>query len=205
LWNLLGQEIVTVNKVRLTLRYNLAGIGWQRNYFLNRIHRMGFLRRVTVQELKEASGGPSDNPRARFVRFDYDAPSSFFDRGLQVAAVLLARFDYDPQSPRFGRGLSENEVQELIGVMERYNGVPLTPTRVFPPRPVHGGILAEERNNNWGVTYVMGMGAGTFYYFSTLLDNPVQKYGAQLASLWFVAVAILALARVPLPLHAQRY
>ena len=79
-------------------------------------------------------------------------------------------------------------------MMERYNGVPLTPTRVFPPRPVHGGILAEERNNNWGVTYVMGMGARTFYYFNTLLDNSVQKYGAQLAGLLFVAVAILALA-----------
>jgi hypothetical protein len=51
LWNLLGQEIVTVNKVALTLRYNLAGIRWQRNYFLNRVSRMGFLRRVTVQVL----------------------------------------------------------------------------------------------------------------------------------------------------------
>jgi len=44
------------------------------------------------------------------------------------------------------------------------------------------------------VTYVMGMGAGTFYYLGTLLDNPVQKYAAYLASLLFVGVAILALA-----------
>ena len=194
LWNLLGQEIVTVNKVALTLRYNLAGIGWQRNYFLNRVYGVSFLRRVTSQELKEASGGPSDNPRGGFVRFDYDAPSSLFDRGLSVAAAMLARFDYDPQSPRFGKGLNENEVKELIGVMERYTGVPLTSTRVPSPLPQHGGVLAQERNNNWGVTYVMGMGAGTFYYLGTLLDNPVQKYGAYLASLLFVGVAILALA-----------
>jgi hypothetical protein len=194
LWNLLGQEIVTVNKVALTLQYDLAGIGWQRNYFLNRVYRMGFLRRVTIQELKEASGGPSDNPRGGFVRFDYDARSSFFDRGLSVAAAMLARFDFDPQSPRFGKGLSENEVQELIGVVERYTGVPLTSTRVPSPCPVRGEVLAEQRNNNWGVTYVMGMGAGTFCYLSTLLDNPAQKYGAYLASLLFVGVAILALA-----------
>jgi hypothetical protein len=103
LWNLLGQEIVTVNKVALTLRYNLAGIHWPRNHFLNRVSRMGFLRRVTVQVLKEASGGPNDNPRGGFVRFDYDVPTSLVDRGLSVAAALLARFDYDPQSPRFGR------------------------------------------------------------------------------------------------------
>jgi len=144
-----GQEIVTVNKVALTLRYNLAGIGWRRTYFLNRVYHMGFLRRVTVQELKEASGGPSDNPRGGFVRFDYDAPISLFDRGLSVAAAMFARFDYDPQSLRFGKGLNENEVQELIGVMERYSGVALTSTRVPPPGPVRAGVLAEERNNNW--------------------------------------------------------
>jgi hypothetical protein len=40
----------------------------------------------------------------------------------------------------------------------------------------------------------MGMGAGTFYYLGTLLDNPVQKHGAYLATLLFVGVAILALA-----------
>jgi len=102
LWNLLGQEIVTINKVALTLRYNLAGIGWQRSYFLNRVCRMGFVPRATVHELMEASGGPSDNPRGGFVRFDYDAPRFLFDRGLSVAAAMLARFDYDPQSPRFG-------------------------------------------------------------------------------------------------------
>jgi hypothetical protein len=78
--------------------------------------------------------------------------------------------------------------------MERYTGVPLTSTRVPSPRPVRAGVLAEERNNNCGVTYVMGMGAGAFYYLGTLLDNSVQKYGAYLASLLFVGVAILALA-----------
>lgn len=85
-------------------------------------------------------------------------------------------------------------MQELIGVLESSSGAQLSSPRAPPPRPLPGGIIAEERNSNWGVTYVMAMMAGVLCYFGTLLDDRVLRYGAYLASLLFAGVGILALA-----------
>ena len=189
LWSLLGREIVTINKVALKVRHDFGFFGWQRNYFLNRVWGMSFLRLATVSEVKNGT----DKPHVGFVRFDCADRASRFQRWLSVAAGLMRIF-YDPESPRFGRGLGEAEVQELIGVMESYSGAHLSSTQTPPPRPLPGGILADETNSNWGVTYVMAMMTGVLYYFGMLLDNAVFRYGTYFASLMFAGVGILALA-----------
>jgi hypothetical protein len=189
LWNLLGREIVTINKVALTLRYDFGGVGWQRTYFLNRLYRMCFVRLMTVQEMK----GGSDNSPVGFVGFDYDAPASRYAKLFSIASGLI-RIDYDPQSPRFGKKLGEAEVQELIGVMETYSGAHLASTQAPPPHAFRGEVIAQETNSNWGVTYVMFMLTAAVYFLGTLLDVSVLRYGAFLASLLFAGVAILALA-----------
>jgi hypothetical protein len=189
LWSLLGNEIVTTNKVALTVRHDYGFFGWQRTYFLDRVWGMAFMRLATISEIKDGT----DKPHVGFVRFDCADQASRFQRSLSVAAGFMRIF-YDPQSPRFGRGLSEAEVQELIGVMESYSGAHLSSTQTPPPRPLPGGILAEETNSNGGVTYVMSMMAGVLYYLGTLLDNAVLRYGTYFASLMFAGVGILALA-----------
>lgn len=167
LWNLLGEEIVTVNKSALTLRYDVWGIGWTRTHFLDRVSSLRFSRLVTRQEPQEGS----DTPHIGFVEFDYGSDTR-----------------------RFGRGLSESEAQEMIALLESYTGAALTSTRV--PVALHkpGGIVAEEINRNLGVTYVMGMAAGTFCFLGTLLDDTAPRAGAYLICLLFAGVGIVAAA-----------
>jgi hypothetical protein len=173
----------------LTLRYDFGGLGWQRTYFLNRLYRMCFVRLMTVQEMKNGS----DNPPVGFVGFNYEAPATHSENLFSVFAGLFLRVDYDPQSPRFGKKLGEAEVQELIGVMETYSGAHLTSAQAPPQEPLPDGIIGQASNSNWGVTYAMCMMAGVLYYFGSLLDDRVQRYGVFAASLFFLGVAILAL------------
>ena len=165
-WNLLGEEIVTANKVALSVRYDVWGIGWTRNFFVNRISRLHFLRLL--------------NPRR--------------DESGDGAATGFVGFDYDSDSPRFGRGLSETEAQELIAVLEGYTGVALSSARVPPGKQATGGILAEEVNRHLGVTYLMLWAAAMFYFFGTLLDITVERVGAFLICLLFAGVAVAAAA-----------
>lgn len=166
-WNLLGEEIVTINKSALNLRYDVCGIGWTRTCFLDRVSSLRFRRFATRQQLQENFDG------------------SHFG---------LLEFDYDSDTPRFGRGLSETDAQELIRLLESYVGVALTSTRVPPVRPLPGGIVAQEVNRNLGVTYVMAMAAGTFYFLGTLLELTAARVGADLICLLFAGVAIVAAA-----------
>jgi hypothetical protein len=106
----------------------------------------------------------------------------------------LLQFDYDSGTPRFARGLTETDAQELIRLLESYSGAALTSTRVPPARPLPGGIVAQEVNRNLGISFVMLWAAGTFYFLGTLLDLTTARVGADLISLLFAAVAIVAAA-----------
>jgi hypothetical protein len=166
-WNLMGEEIVTINKSALTLRYDVWGVGWTRTHFLDRVSALRFNRLVTRQELQEGS----DTPHIGFVEFDYGS-----------------------NTRRFGRGLSEAEAQEIIASIRSYTGVPLTATRVPVSHHAPGGILAEEINRNLGVTYVMWMLAGVLYFLGTLLDDTAPRLGAYLFCLLFAGVGTVAAA-----------
>ncbi len=134
LWNLVGNEIVTINKVALTMRYDFGGLGWQRTYFLHRLYSLCFVRLMTAQEMKDGT----DDPLVGFVGFNYEAPASRIESLFSVIAGLFLK--------------------------------------------------------NWGVTYVMCMMAGVLYYLGTLLDDRLQRCGVLAASLFFLGVAVLALA-----------
>src|SRR5258708_4858467 len=167
LWNLVGNEIVTINKVALTMRYDFGGLGWQRTYFLHRLYSLCFVRLMTAQEMKDGT----DDPPLGFVGFNYEAPASRIESLFSVIAGLFLKLSYDPQTARFGKKLGEVDVKELIGVMESYSGAHLTSTEPPPPQPLPSGIIGEESNSNWGVTYVMCMLAGGLYSLGTLLDS----------------------------------
>jgi hypothetical protein len=166
-WNLLGEEIVTINKSALTLRYDVWGIGWTRTHFLDRVYSLRFSRLVTRQELQEGSA---------------------------TAHIGFVEFHCGSDARRFGRGLSEAEAQEMIALLESYTGVTLTSTRFPVSHHAPGGIVAEEVNRNLGVTYVMGMAAGAFYFIGTLLDDAAPRVCAYLFCLLFAGVGIVAAA-----------
>src|SRR5258708_29768219 len=83
--------------------------------------------------------------------------------------------------------------------MESSSGAHLPSTEPPPPQPLPSGIIGEESNSNWGVTYVMCMLAGVLYYLGTLLDSRLQRYWVLAASLFFLGVAVLAFAGYPHP------
>src|SRR5271154_3863605 len=171
-WNLLGEEIVTINKSALSLRYDVWGIGWTRTCFLDRVSGLRFRRLATRQQLQENE----------------------IQGNLDGSHFGLLEFDCDSDTPRFGRGLSETDAQELIGLLEGYAGAPLTSARVLPARPLPSGIVAQEVNRNLGVTFVMLWAAGTFCFLGTLLELTAARVGADLIGLLFAAVATVAAA-----------
>jgi hypothetical protein len=54
-WNLLGEEVVTINKSAFSLRYDVWGISWTRTYFLDRVSGLRFRRVATRQQLSRTS------------------------------------------------------------------------------------------------------------------------------------------------------
>jgi hypothetical protein len=114
-WRFFGQEILTVNRNALTLRREIAGIGWTRDYPLDRLSR---LRVGTFR------AGGQNIPDAGFLVFDNDSPIPWTETAISLVAAFHMR-SYEPKRPHFGRGLSQAECQELIRVMESYAGISL--------------------------------------------------------------------------------
>src|SRR5262249_25967682 len=53
IWGVAGRQIVTINKVALKIRYDLGGIGWQQEYFVNHISKLKYSRVVTSKDIEQ--------------------------------------------------------------------------------------------------------------------------------------------------------
>lgn len=114
-WKGLGQEIITVNRVALTLRWEIAGIGWNHQYL---IEKMSHLRFSTSSQ---RSGRNIQD--WNYVKFDYPKGVPWTEMVISVVVVFFGRGrTYDPHTPRFGRGLSESEGQELVRTVQGVAG-----------------------------------------------------------------------------------
>jgi hypothetical protein len=118
-WKAFGQEILTVDKTALTLRVEIAGIGWSRKYYLKAVSG---LQPGMVRQLGRAT------PILRFLCFNYDSEVPWSESAISVIAGFHM-YSYNPRKPRFGRGLSEEECLELIRVIESWAGAQLSTTR----------------------------------------------------------------------------
>jgi len=107
-WSFLGREIITVDAHTLTVRYEIAGIGWQRPFQLNRISNMDYAPRFSSPVILKVIEN-------RCVAFDY---SLGWNDGVRY---------------RFGLYFSPMEVQQFISVLESYTSLPLrSPNKVEP-------------------------------------------------------------------------
>ena len=122
-WKAFGREIVTVDKTALTLRIEVAGIGWTRRYDLKAISH---LRTAAVRQLGRDMSGSG------FLSFDYD---SDVPRSESLVSMIagLNMYSYEPKRPHFGKGLSEAEGVKLMRVIEDHAGVNLTATSMTIP------------------------------------------------------------------------
>jgi hypothetical protein len=117
-WRAFGREILTVDKAALTLRVEIAGFGWTRRYYLK---ALSGLKVGMVRQLGRTT------PVLRFLCFNNDSPVPWSESAISIIAGLHM-YSYNPRWPRFGRGLSEEECQELIGVIENWSGTQLAAT-----------------------------------------------------------------------------
>jgi hypothetical protein len=126
-WRAFGQEILTVDKAALTLRTEIAGIGWDRKYYLKAVS--GFQPGM-VRQLGRAT------PILRFLCFNYDSPVPWSESALSIIAGFHM-YSYNPRWPRFGKGLSEEECLELIRMIENWSGAQLSATHPA----LHSGVM----------------------------------------------------------------
>ncbi len=118
-WKGLGREIITVNQVALTLRWEIAGIGWNHQYLIDKLSHPRFS--TPIQR-------PGRNILDwNYVIFDYQAGVPWPELAISFVILFFGRGrTYDPHTPRFGRGLSESEGRELIRAVESVMGVPIS-------------------------------------------------------------------------------
>ncbi len=114
-WKGLGREIITVNRVALTLRWEIAGIGWNHQYLIDKMSRLRFS--TSIQRPGR------DILDWNYVIFDYQAGVPWPELAISFIVVFFGRGrSYDPHTPRFGRGLSESEGRELVRTVESVVG-----------------------------------------------------------------------------------
>jgi hypothetical protein len=110
-WKGLGKEIITVNRAALTLRWEIAGIGWTHQYFSDRIAHMRFSTAI--------QGTGKNTLDWNYVIFDYQGSLPWTDFVASFAVLFFGRGrSYNPRAPRFGRGLSESEGQDLVRAVQ---------------------------------------------------------------------------------------
>ena len=116
-WKGLGREIIVVNEEVLTLRWEIAGAGWNHRYSVDQISHLRF----------STAGPPSAAvPDRNYVMFDYGARVPWTELVVSSLVLVVGRGrTYDPHTPRFGRGLSQSEGRELVRAVETVAGAHL--------------------------------------------------------------------------------
>jgi hypothetical protein len=110
-WKGFGREIITVDRVALTLRWEIGAIGRSRSYIIGRMTHMRFITpiRPTKRNILDWN----------YAIFDYQGSVPWTEFVASFVVVLFGRGrSYDPHTPRFGRGLSESEGQELVRAVQ---------------------------------------------------------------------------------------
>ena len=110
-WKGFGREIITVDRVALTLRWEIGAIGRSRSYIIGRMTHMRFITpiRPTKRNILDWN----------YVIFDYQGSAPWTEFVASFVVVFFGRGrSYDPHTPRFGRGLSESEGQELVRAVQ---------------------------------------------------------------------------------------
>jgi len=166
LWDLTGQDVVTVNRSALTVRREVAGIGWQQEYFVSRISNLQYVRIVTNTDLQ---AGLENRPSVGYIEFTY----AF-------------------RKHRFPCRLTESEAQEIIAVLENSCGAALSGTHPIPVHALPDGVIAEEVHRGRGGFLLFGWLACAVYAIHFVSDSVVLKMALAIPSLLLVVVGIAA-------------
>jgi hypothetical protein len=165
----LGQQMITVNKVAVTVRNNVGFIGQERTYFVNRISNLRFVRIVTSADRQ---AGFDSRPGVGNVTFYYDS-------GIHK---LAGRFT-DP------------EAHELIDLLKAFSAAPLTEISPAPAsnRPLPSGTIAEELHRGRGGLILYGWLGGAIYAMCLPIDDiPAVRFVSCILGLLALAVGVLA-------------
>jgi len=166
MWGVVGRQIVVVNRVALTVRYDLAGLGWRRSYLVNRISKLAYSRIVTTGDVQR---GLENCPSYGRICFEYGS----------VMQWWIGRFH-------------EADALELIRVLENRAGAPFTSLNFTPDRPLPTGVIAEEVHRGAGGLLLFGMLAGVIYDLTMFSDNIPLRIASGCASLASIIVGIAA-------------
>jgi hypothetical protein len=115
-WKGLRREIITVNRIGLTLRWEIAGIGWNHQYLIDRLSHLRFSTPI------HTTGKKHTRLELRDLRLP--GRSSVARTGHQLFVVVFfgRGRTCDPHTPGFGRGMSELECRELVRAVESVAG-----------------------------------------------------------------------------------
>jgi len=162
-----GQQLLTVNKVAITVRSNVGFIGRQRTYFVNRISNLRFVRVVTNSDRQ---AGLDNRPSVGYVDFYYES-------GIHK---LAGRF-------------TESEAHELIALFEAVTAASLTKIQTTPDHSLPPGVIAEEFHRGKGGLILYGWLGGAIYAMCLPIDDvSAVRIISGFLALLALAVGILA-------------
>jgi hypothetical protein len=162
-----GQQLLTVNKVAITVRSNVGFIGRKRSYFVNRISNLRFVRVVTQADRQ---AGLDNRPSVGYVDFYYES-------GTHKLAGCF----------------TDSEAQELIALLEAFAAATLTGVSTTPDRPLPPGVIAEEVHRGRGGIIAYGWFGGAIYAMCLPIDDILAvRVVSGLLALLALAVGILA-------------
>lgn len=162
MWRAMGRQLVTINKAALRIRNDLFGLGWQRDYFVNRILKLQYTRFVTSADVAQ---GPENCP-----------------------SVGRLCFDYGNETIRLAGLFGEEDAARLIALMEDVAGAHLTELNLHLEQPSRHGIIAEELHQGAGGFLLFGWVGGIPYCLVMFSENEPLRVAAGI--LWAVMLAI---------------
>jgi 4-amino-4-deoxy-L-arabinose transferase-like glycosyltransferase len=162
IWRSAGRQMLTLNRVSLRVRYDLLGLGWQRDYLVKEIYKLRYL--PVVRSTDSSSG--LDN-RTSFGRI---------------------RFDYGPESHWLEGRFSEVDARQLIALLEEYAAAPLTQLNLKLDRPRPDGAIAEEIHRGTGGLLLFSWLGGMPYCIVMFSESSSLRLAA--GALWAAMVVI---------------
>jgi hypothetical protein len=121
LWQLMGKELLTVRGQAFTIRRDIGGIGFDKEY-----------RLTQMRDLRVGRVGASP----------FDLSSSFQLWGVGGGVIV---FDYGAKTIRFGAGLDEAETKQVVtAITQRFNIADRSPSK-SPSKPsTHSNLGANQ-------------------------------------------------------------
>lgn len=165
-WQSAGRQVLTLNRISLRVRYDLLGLGWNQDYFVDQIFELRYSPIVTIPAKNPA---PDNGPSYGWIRFECG----------QTSQRLAGRF-------------SETEARDLIAVIENHAAAPLSSCNAKANQRREHGAAAEETHRGTGGFILFSWIGGMPYCIAMFSESAAARFLTGTIWAGMIAIGIVA-------------